>query len=311
MAALAVAVAVAACGSGGMTTANRSHDTTARLARAARSGRPAAPPRRERSPYVRLLAHDSGSTGFVPVAVWRGRPAVWIARSGSGVALLRFDQRLLELTLHSGTIDAGGSGWRAGPEIAGSERRHLVAAFNSGFKFDTGAGGFMSYGRVAAPLQDGLGSIVTYTDGYTDIGSWHRELPAPGKTVASVRQNLTLLIDHHQPAANISCISCWGATLGGIVDPARSALGITSRGRLIWAGGEQLTVGQLADVLLGAGAVRAVELDINPEWVAAYLYDHHNGHRPPTAVPIVPGQPGVPGQFLTPYSRDFLTVRTR
>ena len=82
-------------------------------------------------------------------------------------------------------------------------------------------------------------------------------------------------------------------------------------GDLIWAGGENLTVQELANALLGAKVVRAVELDINPEWVAAYLYGHRGGNRPLAPVPIVPGQPGVPGQFLTPYSRDFFTIVAR
>jgi hypothetical protein len=56
---------------------------------------------------------------------------------------------------------------------------------------------------------------------------------------------------------------------------------------------------------------RAVELDINPEWVAAYLYGHQGGVASLAAVPIVLGQPGVPGQFLVPYSRDFFTVIAR
>jgi hypothetical protein len=221
------------------------------------------------------------------------------------------DQRLLELTLHSGTVDAGASGWRHGPEIAGSERSHLVAAFNGGFKLDTGTGGFMSYGRVATPLRDGLGSIVTYTDGHTDIGSWHREVPSSGTAVASVRQNLSLLIDHGRPAASVNCLPCWGATLGRVSDPARSALGITRDGHLIWAGGEHATVAQLADLFLGERVVRAVELDINPEWVADYLYRHRGGHGHLTPAPIAPGQPGTPGQVLAPYSRDFFTVLTR
>jgi hypothetical protein len=94
-------------------------------------------------------------------------------------------------------------------------------------------------------------------------------------------------------------------------DPARSALGITADGRLIWAGAEHLTVAQLADALLGVRVVRAVELDINPQWVAAYLYDHDHGHAPLAAVPVVPGQPGAPGQFLAPYSRDFFAIVAR
>lgn len=255
-------------------------------------------------------ASGSGATGFVPAATWRGRTAAWVARSASGVALLSFDQRLLELTLHSGTVDAGATGWRHGPAIAGRERQHLLAAFNGAFKFSTGAGGFVSYGRVGAPLRAGLGSIVTYAGGYTDIGSWQAGMPARGRRVDSVRQNLTLLVDHGHAATSTGCLQCWGATLGGVTDPARSALGITADGRLIWAGGEHVSVLALAQALLAARVVRAVELDINPEWVASYLYRHGRA-RALAAVPIVPAQPGVPGQFLSPYSRDFFTVVTR
>lgn len=282
---------------------------------AATSQAPApAPPRpKPRAPsHPRLLAGalGSGPSAFVPAVTWGGRTAAWVARSPSGVALLSFDQRLVRLALHSGTIDAGATGWRFGPSIGRSERQRVIAAFNGGFRLDVGAGGFESYGRVAVPLQAGLGSIVTYADGSTDIGSWHQEVPRAGGHVASVRQNLQLLIDHGHAAGTLDCLTCWGATLGGVSDPARSALGITRGGRLVWAGGERLTAAALAVALLGAHVVRAVELDINPEWVAAYLYGHRRG-GPPAPVPIVPGQPGVPGQFLAPYSRDFFTITAR
>jgi hypothetical protein len=191
----------------------------------------------------------------------------------------------------------------------GAERRHLVATFNGGFKFDVGAGGFISAGRTAVPLKAGLGSIVTYTDGSTEVGAWQRGVPAAGKKVDSVRQNLTLLIDHGRPASTVGCVLCWGATLGGVSDPARSALGVTAHGNLIWAGGEHLTVSGLANALLGARVVRAVELDINPEWVAAYLYEHRG--RSVAPVPIVPGQSGIPGFFLAPYGRDFFALGVR
>jgi hypothetical protein len=169
----------------------------------------------------------------------------------------------------------------------------------------------MSYGHVAVPLSAGRGSIVNYADGYTDVGSWRAGVPAPGRPVASVRQNLTLLVDHGAPAASVDCSSCWGATLGGVVDPARSALGVTPSGTLIWAGGEHLTPAALAGALVGGHVDRAVELDINPEWVAAYLYDHHRGHGPVTAVAAIPDQSGIPGQLLAPYSRDFFAISTR
>lgn len=271
------------------------------------------PPKPAPPPYARLLssALSSGPTGFVPVATWKDHTAAAIARSPAGAVLLSFNQRLVELHLHSGTSDAGASGWHFGPSVTGSEARHLLAAFNGAFRFSTGSGGFMSYGRVAVPLRNGLGSVVTYADGRTDIGSWGSEVPARGLPIASVRQNLPLLIDNGSAASDLGCLSCWGATLGGVVDPARAALGITASGRLIWAGGEHLTVSALADALLGAGVVRAVELDINPAWVAGYLYGHRGGHGPLAPAPVIPGQSGIAGEYLAPSSRDFFTIVTR
>jgi hypothetical protein len=307
--ALAAATIGSACGSAGATPPAGKADSggagvASRQARGARSV--------HQLPYPQLLGAATGTspTSFVPAMLWHGRVAAWIARSASA-ALLSFDQRQVALRLHSGTIDAGAAGWRWGPEIAGAERRRVVAAFNGAFKLSTHSGGFESYGRVAAPLRPGLGSIVTYSDGSTDIGAWQAGVPAAGRSVVSVRQNLQLLIDNGRAAASVGCLSCWGATLGGVTNPARSALGITADGRLIWAGGEHLTVSALTEALLAARVVRAVELDINPEWVAAYLYGHGNGRGRPAPVPVATGQPGVPGQFLAPDGRDFYAVVPR
>jgi hypothetical protein len=273
---------------------------------------PAKPPPPPPSyPQILPAALGSAPTSLAPAVRSHGQTAAWITRLATGVSLLTFDQHLLELHLHSGTVDAGTLGWRYGPQVGGLELRRLAAAFNGGFRLSLGAGGFESYGRVGAPLQTGLASIVTYADGTTDIGSWHQGVPAPGRPVVSVRQNLNLLIDHGVAAANLDCVSCWGATLGGVIDPARSALGITAGGNLVWAGGEHLTVSQLAGALLSAHVVRAVELDINPEWVAGYLYGHRGGHGPVAPVPALPSQQGIPGQFLAPWSRDFFTLAAR
>ena len=241
---------------------------------------------------------------------WRGATAVYVARRPD-LGLLSFNQKLVSVHLHSGTVDAGATGYRYGPAISGSERRRVVAGFNGGFKLSTGSGGLESGARTAVPLSPGLGSIVTYTDGYTDIGAWHAGVPAGGRAVYSVRQNLHLLISSGRIAATVSCLQCWGATLGGTSTPARSALGITADGNLIWAGGEHLSVLVLAQALRATRVVRAVELDINPEWVAGYLYGHRGGHGAPAAVAVAPGQPGVPGQFLAPDSRDFFSVVAR
>jgi hypothetical protein len=245
--------------------------------------------------------------GWTVVATVLGRPAVWLAQRG-GVTLLRFDQSHTRVDLHAGSIDGGATGWRYGDQIAGREIHRIIAGFNGGFKLSYTNVGFVAGGHVAAPLRRGLASIVTYANGTTDIGTWGEGVPRSGQKVFSVLQNQLLLVDNGVAASTVStCIlTCWGATVGGLTVVARSALGVTANGQLVWAAGEHLTPADLASALIAAGAVRAIELDINPDWVAGYLYVHHAGG--PSAVPVVPGQLGIAGQLLTPDTRDFLTV---
>jgi hypothetical protein len=309
----AAVTAVAACGGSAPTSSHGSARRSSGPASVSASASSTTTPHKPSPPpFPRLLPAGASlqPTNFVPAMSWRGQTAVYVARRPD-ISLLSFDQRLVTLHLHSGTVDAGSTGWRYGPEIGGSERRRLVAAFNGAFRLSTNSGGFYSNGRTAAPLSAGLGSIVTYSDGKTDIGAWHQGVPTAGQHVVSVRQNLRLLIAGGHAADTVGCLLCWGATLGGTATPARSALGITADGHLIWAGGENLTVTSLAGALLAARVVRAVELDINPEWVAGYLYGHRGGRGPVAPVQVVAGQPGVAGQFLAPYSRDFFSAVVR
>jgi hypothetical protein len=232
--------------------------------------------------------------------------------SGFTVTLLRFDQRLVRLALHAGGAQPGGANWRYGDSIARAERRIVVAAFNSAFEESYGAGGFEAGGRVGWPLRRGLASVVIYRDGFTDIGRWRRTVPAEKRAVWAVRQNLGLLISAGRIASTVdTCIKiCWGDPLHEQPIVARSALGITSAGDLVWAAGHNLSVRALAEALAGKGVVRAIELDINPRWVAGYLYAHPRRRLTPSPIPVVPGQTGIPGQFLAPYFRDFFTVLT-
>ena len=256
-----------------------------------------------------LLVKEPGQPGpaWTPVASIGGQPAAWIAQR-SGVTLLRFDQRLVHMALHAGSGEPAGQDWTYGDHIGTNEIHRVLAAFNGGFKLDYGSVGFLADGHAAVPLTAGLGSIVTYQNGTTDIGAWQEGVPASGLGVASVLQNLHLLVNRGVDSPTVhNCIEgCWGGTLGGGPDVARSALGITGEGQLVWAAGESLSPAMIAQALVGAGVVRAVELDINPEWIAGYLYMHHPGG--PTAVPVVPGQLGIPGRFLASYGRDFFTI---
>jgi hypothetical protein len=261
-------------------------------------------------------AHRGGVFGWIPAARVHGQIAAWISRTpafgeqGFTVTVLRFDQRLVTLTLHAGSTQPGGSGWRFGDVIAPAEQHHLLAAFNSGFQESYGGGGFEQRGRVGWPLKPGFASVVTYADGTSDVGAWDHGVPAPGRPVAAVRQNMHLLIDAGVIPGNVdSCIkACWGDPLDEQPIVARSGLGVTATGQLLWAAGHNLSVRALADALHAAGAVRAMELDINPAWVAGYLYFHPHG-KPIVPVALAPGQSYVDSAFLAPYYRDFFTVR--
>ena len=163
-----------------------------------------------------------------------------------------------------------------------------------------------SGGHVAVPLRAGLASVVTYTDGTTNIGAW-QDGPTR-KPAVSVLQNQRLLVDRGKAAANVSrcVVACWGATIQGLLRSRARASASTPTGSCVWAAGEHLSPAGLASALVAAGAVRAVELDINPDWVAGYLYTHHP--TGPVAEPVVPGQLGIAGQLLAPDTRDFFAV---
>ena len=313
------AVAVAACGSAsaspgpgqGPSTGAGGH--SARTIDTSTSGarRTSRPGQRATRVHVVLPVNrypDALSDRWQTITRIGGRPGMWIAVRRR-VTLVRMNQSLVHLALHAGSVDPGGTGWHYGDAVAGREIHHLVLGFNGGFKFSTGSGGFVSFGRIGVPLSAGDGSIVTYADGTTQVGAWEEGVPARGQAIVSVRQNLHLLIDHGVPnrsVANCGAV-CWGATIGNQPAVARSALGIRADGQLVWAGGEGLTVSELADGMIAAGVQRAVQLDINPDWVAGYLYVHHPG-APLTPVPVVPGQYGIYGHLLMPCSRDFFTV---
>jgi len=164
---------------------------------------------------------------------------------------------------------------------------------------------------VGWPLRLGAASVVIYRDGFADIGRWGQTVPAAGRPVAAVRQNLGLLIDGGRiPLSVDTCIKvCWGDPLHEQPIVARSGLGITPSGDLVWAAGHDLSVRALAQALAGKGVIRALELDINPRRVAGYVYEHSRHNLVP--IPVVPGQTGIPGQFLPAYFRDFFTVTTR
>lgn len=60
--------------------------------------------------------------------------------------------------------------------------------------------------------------------------------------------------------------------------------------------------------LVHAGAVLAIELDMNPEWPTFNTYAHHHGLRP---TQFVPNYQQPLDRYLTPDSREFFAIYRR
>jgi hypothetical protein len=228
------------------------------------------------------------------------------AADGSVVTLAEFAGPV-SFRLHAGSGDPGYpalSVLHAGAVIGPDEHRRLLAAFNGGFKLSSGAGGYEQEGHVISPLIPGMASLVIDRSGTAAIGVWGHGLPLPGEAVYSVRQNLTLLVNHGQVTAAATDWGLWGATLGGGEFVARSALGQDAAGQLIFAGSMSASPADIAAALIHAGAVKGMELDINPEWVQLDVA-RNPGH---VLTAAIPGQQRPANQYLIGWIRDFITV---
>ena len=83
---------------------------------------------------------------------------------------------------------------------------------------------------------------------------------------------------------------------------------IDRHGNLIYAAADYQTVTSLARILQRAGAVRAMQLDINPEWPTLIAYAHHDGLGP---MKIVPNYQQPSTRYLVSDDRDFFAVYRR
>jgi hypothetical protein len=190
-----------------------------------------------------------------------------------------------------------------------------VVAFNGGFLLKDTKGGYYAEGRYAAPLQNGAASLVIYKSGAINIVKWGRDA-AMTPSVSSVRQNLVLLIDNGKIAPNVSATDNyrWGIALNQVVDTWRSGVGITANGALVYAYGP-MNVLDLANVLLRAGVVRAMTLDMNPAWTDFAIYKPASASglaSPSNGVGLLSNTVNGPSRFFgAAYSRDFVTLSAR
>jgi len=245
----------------------------------------------------------SGGDSPVQIAQFRSDPSY--PQMVAGVAWI--DTRHTFVQLYPGRLEPSVSLPRGPMEVPPDKRPVLLATFNSAFKLADSGGGVAMGGRTYSPLKDGLATLIGYADGRIDIQSW-AGAPDITPSVRFARQNLPLIVSGGRPNPNLSDGPEWGATLGNAVRVWRSGLGVDANGNLIYAAADNQTVASLAEILIRAGAVRAMELDINSYWVTFISYAQRGARD---ASSLLPGMTRGPDRYLTPDDRDFFAVYLR
>jgi hypothetical protein len=259
---------------------------------------------------MRPLASRPPGVGWQPVSyrVGGATPVLVTRReaNGSPAYVAWIDHTRTRLALYPGLQEPAAVTSRGLGEVPYGQRWRLLATFNGGFKSVAGAGGFLVNGRVDEPLQLGDGTLVEYRDGSLAILNWEGRT-RPGSLVLA-RQNLPPLVWAGRPTARAHNTWLWGAPLGGGAAVWRSAIGINQHGDLLYAAAAAQTALSLATLMVQLGAVRAIELDINPQWPSFIGYARRGGRDP---IKLVPNPQQSAYRYLTPDNRDFFAVYTK
>jgi hypothetical protein len=223
----------------------------------------------------------------------------------AGVAWI--DSKRTHLTYVPGLAEPPEVSHRGPAEVPPSLRKRVVATFNGGFPLETSNAGLVYRGQTVEAMVNGIATLVEYRDGRIDIVRWAHGAN-PGPRVWFAKQNLPPIVYEGRLNPNLSDGPEWGATVNNAVRVWRSGLGIDRHGNLIYAAANYQTVGSLAEILKRAGAVRALELDINEDWTSFITYRRPGAVEPSNLLPEM-FRPAT--RYLTPDERDFFAVYLR
>ncbi len=246
--------------------------------------------------YVTLMRPDPIHTSLVAGVAW-------------------MDPHLINFLQFAGAQEPpGGQHWPYMSPIPSGIANQLVASFNSGFRMQDANGGYYAYGQTAVPLRNGAASFVIYQNGTPNIVVWNSGSKVPS-SIAVVRQNLIPLITNGKinPLVNSTNFALWGATVGNQLLVWRSGVGVTKNGALIYASGPGLSVASLANLLKRAGAVSAMEMDINSDWTNFFYFNHQLGQpaSPTNGFRLVYNMLRPPQRYFEGTARDFVVAEAR
>lgn len=188
--------------------------------------------------------------------------------------------------------------------VPASGRSRLLATFNSGFYESDFEGGFYTHSHVYFPFRNGLATLVRYNDGTYDVISWTNGNVIPAN-VLMARQNLYLMVNAGVATKGAANNRQWGWTYKGFAAVWRSAIGVDANGNLVYVTAPDQTSATFAHLLTELNLVRAMQLDINPEWPILATYRGPNAQSP-ILQNSNPNQ--VASRFLTTTTKDFFAV---
>ena len=249
-----------------------------------------------------IVASDRGGAAQIATTTLRPDPK----HPTLVAAVAWISQTTTRLQLVAGMREPGGGPGAAGATIPAADRSDVLAAFNSGYRMKDTPGGALVEGRQVRTMQPGLATVAIRPDGTATVGAWGTDLD-PAAHYSALRQNLHLMVVAGQMVNGVATNAGgrWG-TVANTLPTWRSGLGVTANGDLVYVAGNQLTLGVLANTLIRAGAVTAMELDIHSGMVTFNLFTHEGGgvqgHK------LLPNMTKSANRYLQPDWRDFFVV---
>ncbi len=274
------------------------------------------------------------TNGFTPIegeGVWKNRPLKSFPnkevmaytfvrpdkdRSYAVTTIVQLDMSVLHMGSVAGTKQPGTPVGKPGPgvvpkDIVGSGK--LVAAFDGGFQYKDGAFGMIVGDTTYLPLKNDLATLVGYKDGSLKILDYTGQ--DLGTDVEFIRQNCPILIkDGEMSVTDPRNKKLWGRLAAGTVDifTWRSGVGLTKDGNLLFAVGNNLTPSTLAEALKEAGAVNAIQLDINPIWVRFNIFEPKDaGVGQYNSTTLTKDLQDGSKEYLNGYEKDFFYLYKR
>ena len=229
-------------------------------------------------------------------------------RSYAITSVVKMNMQDLRLSAVAGTEQPGGPIGNGGTGVipwSVQTSGKLVAAFNGGFQYKDGRFGMIVDQKTYVPLQLGLGTLIVHKDGKIGIETYNGNQADIADAVV-VRQNGPSIVENGQvtDATAGGGMARWGLTVTNSMYTWRSGIGVTKDGNLLYAVGPSLNVDTLAAALQAAGAVNAIQLDINPYWVRFVTFQP-KGTNTYTYQSLLKDMQNGGYSYLHGYNKDF------